>query len=415
MATNLRQNTWGLDENYAEVEAGNIGYYDEGEAFEMWAWGKNEAGSLGQNNLTKYSSPVQIPGSWSKNYDCAGAPASQPHILAVKTDSTLWTWGMAENGGLGLNQGGQLRRSSPVQIPGTWSTTRGTLAAGPYSNNFAIKTNGTLWAWGHNSYGTLGLNDRTHRSSPTQIPGTSWKQVTSGKVEDVQAIRTDGTMWSWGMGSYAGLNIPGNISKSSPTQIPGTDWASVHADNDGNVHLATRTDGTLWYWGEYQSGASGQGVPSNKFTQLFGSNVSSPIQIPGTDWSTDVNSISCFEHGVAAVKTDGTLWTWGNNSRGRLGHSDKYAQGYDKPTQVGTDNNWATVNMGHYYASATKTDGTIWVWGGLVQGVGGSNYEDDWAYSRSSPTQVAGSGFGWQLMQNGCQSSIRALKSSNAL
>jgi alpha-tubulin suppressor-like RCC1 family protein len=413
MSANLRKNTWSLNENYAEVEAGEIGYKDEGAAFELWTWGNNEYGALGQNNRTNYSSPVQIPGTiWSQNCTAASHPASRPHVFAVKTDGTLWTWGYSNYGGLGMNEPSNKTYSSPVQIPGTnWSTTRGTLIGQPYGGGAAIKTDGTLWIWGINRYGTLGLNDRISRSSPTQIPGTSWKQVTSGQQEEYQGLKTDGTLWSWGLANL-GLNQPGNNLKSSPNQIPGTSWASVYSDVDSNAHFATKTDGTLWYWGEYKSGASGQGVPSARFTSLFGSDVSSPIQIPGTTWSDDVSHLSCHTQGVLAIKTDGTLWSWGENSRGRLGLSDRYAEPSASPRQVGSDNNWDSVAMGQYHASATKNDGTLWSWGLNSEGQLGHNTADGTSYS--SPVQVPATGFGWgKLGRLGSQSSMRAFKTVN--
>ena len=94
-------------------------------------------------------------------------------MFATKTDGTLWSWGSMSYGGLGLNQGDSfLRRSSPTQIPGTtWNYVAG---GGPVGA--ATKTDGTLWSWGYNSTGVLGQNSRTYYSSPVQIPGTSWSE-----------------------------------------------------------------------------------------------------------------------------------------------------------------------------------------------------------------------------------------------
>ena len=119
------------------------------------------------------SSPVQIPGTtWS-----SGAASFREGGLVSKTDGTLWTWGWNAFGGLGLNQGHPTKLSSPTQIPGTWGTSRGKMGAGFYST-FAIKANGTLWSWGYNSDGQLGLNQSgfpTSKSSPTQIgTNTTW-------------------------------------------------------------------------------------------------------------------------------------------------------------------------------------------------------------------------------------------------
>ena len=125
-----------------------------------------------------------------------------------------------------------------------------------------------------------------------------------------------------------------------------------------------------------------------------------------------MSHLSCHSNGVLAIKTDGTLWSWGENSRGRLGLSDRYAEPSASPRQVGSDNNWDSVAMGQYHASATKNDGTIWTWGLNNQGQLGHNTADGTSYS--SPVQVPATGFGWgKLGRLGSQSSMRAFKTVN--
>ena len=117
--------------------------------------------------MLAYSSPVQIPGTtW--NYLGGG----NIHGSAVKTDGTLWMWGNGNHGKLGQNEPTNAdKRSSPVQVPGTtWSKVSG----GEMFNTVATKTDGTAWAWGDNSDGQLGQNNLTTYSSPVQIPGTNW-------------------------------------------------------------------------------------------------------------------------------------------------------------------------------------------------------------------------------------------------
>jgi len=411
MSANLRKNTWSLNENYAEVQVGKIGYSDDSGANELYAWGRNNYGQLGQNNRINYSSPVQIPGTtWSQNFQVGGK--SKPFTLAVKTNGTLWGWGRAEQGALGINATND--RSSPVQIPGTnWSTDKGKLDSCDY-NGIAIKTDGSLYVWGKNNYGQMGNNTRNDGySSPVQIPGTySWTSI-SGGGETAAFVKTNGELWMVGhCGRYVSpfTVVGGGYSRSSPVQVPGTTWRSVHPDQDGQSALYTKTDGTMWYMGQYSSGLNGKAIPSSRYGDVYGNNgVSSPIQI-GSD-STWTTKLAVFDNAACAIKTDGSLWTWGNNSRGRLGHSDKYAQDIFSPRQVGTDLTWESIGMGHYFTAATKQDGTIWVWGGLIDGLSGDNYEDDWERSRSSPTQIGSTGFGWSVGQQASQADIRAVKS----
>jgi hypothetical protein len=232
----------------------------------LWAWGYNFGGRLGLNNTTYYSSPVQIPGTtWSSTIACGAQ-----HSLAIKTDGTLWAWGFNYYGVVG--QGDNIPYSSPIQIPGTtWSS----ISSGNSSrNSFAIKTDGTLWAWGYNTQGALGQNNRTDYSSPRQIPGTTWRSVSSA-YNHVMVTKTDGTLWVWGFNQSGELGQNNTISYSSPVQISGTTWSSISADQ--TLYLATKTDGTLWSWGDNDKGVLGL----NNRTQY-----SSPVQIPGTSWSS---------------------------------------------------------------------------------------------------------------------------------
>ena len=134
-----------------------------------------------------------------------------------------------------------------------------------------------MWVWGYNFYGQFGLNTRDERrSSPVQLPGTTWSKVTGDSDGGVLAVKTDGTAWGWGINEWGmlGLNQAHDLWISSPTQI-GTDttWSDIRSGN--NVSLATKTDGTAWSWGYNSSGKLGQ---NNNTTY------SSPVQIPGTDW-----------------------------------------------------------------------------------------------------------------------------------
>ncbi len=237
----------------------------------LWAWGYNGAGQLGQNNRTNYSSPRQVGGdtNWSTVVGSSG------FVLLTKTDGTAWWMGQQEKGQSGDNSAHDTVRSSPVQIPGDWSNNKG-FASANTGNSGAIKSDGTLWMWGNNQYGQLGVNNRTQRSSPVQVPGTSWKELQINWDEVVGATRTDGTLWVWGRAyqGQLGLNAPASEHYSSPVQIPGT-WSFATTYLNGS--MGVKTDGTLWAWG-----ANVYGELANNFV----GNRSSPIQIPGTGWDT---------------------------------------------------------------------------------------------------------------------------------
>ena len=302
----------------------------------FWVWGSNDFGNLGlnqsqTNNTNRRSSPTQLPGT-----DWANASISS-FTLATKTDGTGWSWGNNEHGALGHNNV-DVHYSSPTQLPGTWSTDPFTLVASAPSlgfQSFAIKANGTLWSWGSNTYGQLGINNQTNYSSPKQIPGTTWKSIMNGSSTMAGAIKTDGTLWMWGNGQGGGLAQNSRTKYSSPRQVPGS-WKQGAVGGYPAGAFGIKTDGTLWSWGYNYEGSLGQ---NNQVKY------SSPTQIGArTDWAY-VDSGSGGGQSVKGITTDGSLWVWGRNFGGyTLGVGPgKNANGFSSPTQVANiTTNWGT-------------------------------------------------------------------------
>jgi alpha-tubulin suppressor-like RCC1 family protein len=357
----------------------------------LWNWGANGLGTLGTNDITDRSSPIQtVAGgiNWkqvSSGYFYAGA---------IKTDGTLWTWGYNANGELGTNN--TTNRSSPIQ---TVSAGTNWKQVSCYDSHIgAIKTDGTLWLWGNNNNGQLGVNDRTNRSSPIQTvsSGANWKQVSCGGSH-TGAIKTDGTLWMWGYNNYGQLGVNDQTYRSSPIQTVsgGNNWKQVVC---ASLHTgAIKTDGTLWTWGQNASGQLGV----NDITHR-----SSPIQTvsAGTNWKQVSGGVS---H-TGAIKTDGTLWMWGSNDFGQLGVNDRTNR--SSPVQtVSGGNNWKQVSCGSsYHTGAIKTDGTLWMWGSNQNGYLGTND----VTNRSSPVQTVAGGTNWKQVACGANASI-ACKDDN--
>ncbi len=353
----LKNNTWTLNAWYDQDVAGNVSYSG---APTMMVWGNNgggSAGKLGLNNTTPTATQVQIPGSWT--HIEANPDDGDTAVGAINTDGELWVWGANQYGLLGINSLPPESYSSPIQIPGTnWA-----IVASGKKNMGASKTDGTFWVWGDSRDGALGQNGpiNVFRSSPIQIPGTTWgtNQLSSAAYDrQYLAVKTDGTLWSWGNndGGRLGINTPGH--RSSPIQIPGT-WALCAMGK--NNSMAVKTDGTLWTWGDNNYGRLGINAGHN-------SQYSSPKQIPGTTWKTTGKSLSASEDGMMAIKTDGTLWAWGRNQFGELGQNNQ--TNYSSPVQIpGTT--WNIIDQGNYLKLAIKTDGTMWSWGdGVTPGDG---------------------------------------------
>ena len=311
----------------------------------LWVWGLNYQGNLGQNESLAskhgYSSPTQVgtDTTWKVTYKPDYLYAIS---MAVKNDGTLWGWGQNAQGQLGQNN--VTLYSSPVQVgtDTTWPKVKserkfGFATTSIYSNPLVIKTDGTLWTWGNNISGVLGQNElNEHYSSPVQVgTGTDWDKIgnNSGTNRLASAIKTDGTLWVWGSNSYGVLGQNNTSYYSSPIQIPGTTWKAVSATFSNMI--ATKTDGTLWSWGDSAQGQLGTGQNNVK--------MSSPCQV-GTDTTWDVPIQSANTTG-SAIKTDGTLWKWGSNTYGQLGQNN--VETTNSPVQIpGTD--WSKVESMAY-------------------------------------------------------------------
>jgi alpha-tubulin suppressor-like RCC1 family protein len=361
----------------------------------LYVWGRNSAGELGLGNAgssTSRSSPVQVGTNTNWNLISKCVYSS----MATKTDGTLWAWGQNTHGRLGLNDSAY--RSSPVQV-GT--NTNWNLINVGADQTIATKTDGTLWMWGKNDSGQLGQNNNVNnRSSPVQVgSATNWSQIHVGGASTL-AIKTDGTLWAWGGNGIGQLGL-GNgdnyTSRSSPTQVgAGTNWSKIAMSEDGSTSvLATKTDGTLWAWGTNSSGRLGLN------DQGFTAYRSSPTQV-GSD--TTWNLIGVKGHSMA-IKTNGTLWLWGLGAYGQLGLNNTVNR--SSPVQVGATTNWSKISLDHDGASvAIKTDGTLWTWGKNSFGQLGLNSFGEYQFPNghvntvSSPTQV-GSATDWSKISSG--------------
>jgi alpha-tubulin suppressor-like RCC1 family protein len=234
-----------------------------------------------------------------------------------------------------------------------------------------------LWVVGMDTYGNLAQNtESVPRSSPIQIPGTNWSEKSGGSntIENNNraVIQSDGTLWVWGYGGNGGNGQNNVVDYSSPVQIPGTQWSSL---SNWGTKLATKTDGTLWGWGANGNGRLGLNDTVKR---------SSPTQIPGTQWGTSIKQSSQGNDHCGNIKTDGTLWHIGDNNKGSLGQNDQVQR--SSPTQIpGTQ--WNKICMGQRHSLATKTDGTLWAWGEDGNGEMGVNTR---SVNRSSPVQIPG-------------------------
>jgi len=333
----------------------------------LWTSGYNFYGQLGNNNTTDQTSPVQTISGGTDWKQVAVGPSN---MGGIKTDGTLWMWGYGGPpafGGGTLGDNTTVSKSSPVQTVagGTnWKQVQiGLLSTA------AIKTDGSLWVWGSGTtFGDLGDGGSGFVSSPVQITtgGNNWRQVFK-KYTHSAAISANNSLYLWGKNTY-GQQGNGNRTINYGLTILGANkWITASV---GQEHTAAiQTDGTLWTWGYNLYGQLGTNDTSSR---------SSPVQTVsgGTNWK----QVSCGFYYTAAIKTDGTLWIWGRNNAGQLG--DNIGTSYSSPVQtISGGTNWKQIACGSQNTGAIKTDGTLWTWGSFVYSptafaYGGNNWKE---------------------------------------
>lgn len=308
---------------------------------ELFGWGSGTFGALGNGSTKDFHPFTSLGSGFTSVSTTKGGDFTS---FAIKTDGSLWAWGI-DRGGLGNGSTGGNDRLSPVQIGSNFAS-----VAPGYGCSFGIKSDGTLWAWG----GTCGTYPyATKFAYPSQIGSGFVTATTSGY--GLTAIKTDGSLWVWGSNEsrlvtagYPKSLAPYASSFDALTQV-GTGYKALASTSAGVIAL--KTDGSLWTWGQNYYGEMGRGVQGNVAYVT-------PQQI-GTGFS----AIAAGEKYALGLKTDGSLWSWGHISISSL------QTGADStvPKKVGSD--YAKIFASPWTAYAVGVDGSLWAWGdnyGLV-------------------------------------------------
>ncbi|MCI1267912.1 MAG: hypothetical protein LKG19_15155 [Saprospiraceae bacterium] len=273
------------------------------------------------------------------------------HTLGIGIDGSLWAWGDNSYGQLG--DGTFQNNPHPIQI-GKDLNWKIVVASNILS--FAIKDDGSLWAWGSNNEGRLGLGSNIAAYGvPTRVGTDKWNFISSGQY-NIHGIKSDGSLWYWGWG--AGLFNEFNNILAPKRFGTESNWKFVSCSDVGQSRIwasyGIKKDGSLWSWGHNVYGLLGIGYEKDTL-------ISSPNRVGNdSNWTFITNA----EEHVAALKSDGSLWTWGNNPFGQLGNAPYYFVN-TVPTQVGLGNNYLKVDIGYNYSLAVQKDGSLWAWGKL--------------------------------------------------
>ncbi len=314
---------------------------------QLWAWGHNDHGQLGDGSNLDFSSPVLI----DSDKEWRVVSGGEWYSTAIKADGTLWSWGDNEFGQLGEPSTTVESRLTPERAEAefdAWST----IDVG-HNHAVSLKDDGSLWSCGRNSYGELGLGTKGAVFGINCVKeGTKWRQASAGGSHTL-AIDEGGELWSWGYNAYGQLGLGDSAERLLPRRVPVSDGlACVSAG--GYYSLGISSNGNLLGWGWNLHGQVGDGSTSNRL---------SPVVV---DQSARWASVSAGWGHSLGLREDGSLWSWGRNAWGELGlgHQD----GVLLPTRIGVETNWTAIAAGGLHSMALKRDGTLWTWGGNIFG-----------------------------------------------
>jgi len=338
-------------------------------------WGYNADGQLGNGNTTNQALAARVPNL----IDVKAVMGAELFNIALKSDGTVWTWGANNLNnsnlvyllGLGSAYDGNAFVPSPTQMPGLSNVT---LLGSRAYHAVAVKSDGTVWTWGLNKHFSLGLNNSTVTDTPNQVSGVSNPSMVTAGYGFSLALLQDQTLVSWGANNSEALGNLAQYNGGNPNDsylpVAVTGLTHVIAVSAGWEHvLALKSDGTVWAWGTNTwGGACGPGMGRLGIVDGASSPVTDepvPTQIPGL---ANVIQVSAGDGHSAVLKSDGTAWTFGANACGQLGNGDNsYAPQY-QPVQVPGLTNVVWLMARDHHTQAIKSDGTIWSWGSGEQG-----------------------------------------------
>lgn len=329
----------------------------------IWAWGENKGGELGNRTLDRAYTPVKLS---LQDYESIVSGAD--YTIGLKKDGALWAWGRYVPGSMKQESGGNW---VAVPIPladmgGVISVSTGVL------QRLALKADGTVWAWGE-----LVAGDSGNTLTPIQIQGLDSVAAVSAGVVHNLALKSDGTVWAWG-GNNDGQLGDGTLVDKLRVPVKVSGLSSMIAISAGShFSMGLKSDGTVWVWGNYNSGPTGDGREKGSLT---------PVQVSGL---TGVVSVKAGSYLGMALKADGTVWAWGANGSGTLGNGT--IQPAQTPVRISHLSGVADIAVGEGYVLVVKENGSLWSWGSNWSGGLGAGKESGHISTTRLPVNIPGS------------------------
>ena len=341
---------------------------------QVWGWGRNANGQLGDATTVQKDVPTQITALTSRNFVDGG----DSHSLSLRNDGLAFASGLNSSGQIGDNT--LTQRTTPVQVLNITGLVR--VSAGG-SHSLAVKSNGTAYGWGLNTSGQVGNGNTTSpQKLPVQVVSLTGVAAVAAGLNHSLALKSDGTVYAWGLNTNGQLGNNSTTQSSSPVQVgvAGNWLTGVITIAAGNsFSLALKADGTLWGWGLNSSGQLGDGTSTQRLT---------PVQVSSL---TGVRAIAAGGFHALAAKDDGSLFAWGGGTAGQLG--DGTATNSNTPVQL-VLTRITSVAAGYQHSLALDSDGVVWAWGAGGFGQVGDGRAAQYTLS---PVKVSEANYAWRV------------------
>ncbi|MCM8806244.1 MAG: FG-GAP-like repeat-containing protein [Candidatus Omnitrophica bacterium] len=351
----------------------------------VWTWGLNSSGQLGNGNNENSSVPVP----YAVLESVKAVSAGMYHTAALKTNGTVWAWGNNDKGQLG-NGSSVPYSASPVQVSNLSQIVE--ISCGG-NHNLALKNDGSVWAWGKNDSYQLGLGHfygTSYLLEPKQVVGseeigylTDVIRVSAG-YDFSLALRKDGSVWAWGGNSWGQLGTGNTTDSFYPLKINGlSDIKGISAGGSGifGIHaMAVKSDGSVWCWGANNKGQLGDGTNTDRYL---------PVQVKGengTGFLSNIRKIAAGGTHSLALDKDGNVWAWGDNTYGQLGNGTNNDSVY--PVKAMGLSEIKMIAAGQKHSMAIDKDGNVWIWGQNISGQIGNNSQ----INSNIPVKIEGIG-----------------------